>query len=99
MKFPTFILLSLPSSVCAWVLNPFHKAVLKDRAKEGFSFRSPYKGSIILKAGPFFGPEEEFECGEEEECEIDWSLMPGGEEGEVENPFAPSEDESDDSAE
>lgn len=26
--------------------------------------------------GVFFGPPEELECGEEEECEIDWDLMP-----------------------
>ena len=33
--------------------------------------------TFVLKAGPFFGPEEEFECPDEEECEIDWDLMPG----------------------
>jgi hypothetical protein len=27
--------------------------------------------------GPFFGPEEEFICPDEEECEIDWDRMPG----------------------
>lgn len=26
--------------------------------------------------GPFFGPEEEFICPDEEECEIDWDKMP-----------------------
>jgi hypothetical protein len=26
--------------------------------------------------GVFFGPPEELECGDEEECEIDWDLMP-----------------------
>jgi hypothetical protein len=25
----------------------------------------------------FFGPEEEFDCPQEEECEIDWDKMPG----------------------
>ena len=33
--------------------------------------------STRLFGGPFFGPEEEFECPEEEECEIDWDKMPG----------------------
>lgn len=36
---------------------------------------------FIHRAGPFFGPEEEFTCPDEEECEIDWDLMPGFEEG------------------
>lgn len=30
----------------------------------------------LYMTGPFFGPEEEFECPEEEECEIDWDKMP-----------------------
>lgn len=32
---------------------------------------------FIHRAGPFFGPEEEFVCPDEEECEIDWDRMPG----------------------
>lgn len=28
-------------------------------------------------SGIFFGPEEEFECPEEDECQIDWDRMPG----------------------
>jgi hypothetical protein len=32
--------------------------------------------------GVFFGPEEEFECPDEEECEIDWERMPGFDENE-----------------
>jgi hypothetical protein len=42
----------------------------------------PCQSLAVLHAapGPFFGPVEEFECPEEEECEIDWDLMPSWEE-------------------
>jgi hypothetical protein len=33
--------------------------------------------TVKAHSGPFFGPEEEFDCPDEEECEIDWDLMPG----------------------
>jgi len=79
MRFPAIVLLSLPLSSRAWFLHPFHRSVAKLRAKEN-TFSPFNRGVIILKAGPFFGPEEEFDCGDEEECEIDWSLMPGEEE-------------------
>lgn len=41
--------------------------------------------SLRAQEGPFFGPEEEFECPEEDECEIDWDAMPGFEDDEVED--------------
>lgn len=37
------------------------------------------------RVGVFFGPEEEFDCPDEEECEIDWDKMPGFEEQSEEN--------------
>jgi hypothetical protein len=40
----------------------------------------------------FFGPEEEFECPDEEECEIDWDRMPGFDDDE-ENSAPPSNEE------
>ena len=39
--------------------------------------RPAFQRTTRLYSGPFFGPEEEFECPDEEECEIDWDLMPG----------------------
>jgi hypothetical protein len=35
--------------------------------------------SLAVKAhsGPFFGPEEEFDCPDKDECEIDWDAVPG----------------------
>ena len=35
------------------------------------------KTTRFSSTGPFFAPEEEFDCPDEGECEIDWSLMPG----------------------
>lgn len=34
-------------------------------------------GGAGSSSSPFFGPEEEFDCPEEDECEIDWDQMPG----------------------
>jgi hypothetical protein len=39
-----------------------------------------------LHMGIFYGPPEELECGDEEECEIDWDLMPGGDDEETAAP-------------
>lgn len=51
---------------------------------QAFRTAQPSKGMMQLRqtvavkaAGPFFGPEEEFDCPDEEECEIDWDAMPG----------------------
>jgi hypothetical protein len=54
--------------------------------------------STALQAGPFFGPEEEFDCPDEEECEIDWDLMPGfgDDEDEATEEDVPGSDTNDD---
>ena len=41
---------------------------------------------VIVSAGPFFEPEEDFECPDEEGCEIDWDNMPGFDDEEEEEP-------------
>jgi hypothetical protein len=59
------ILSALPSACWAWVVRPQ---------------RTPLNLALAVvshsKPGVFFGPEEEFECPDEDECEIDWDRMP-----------------------
>ncbi|KAG7351195.1 hypothetical protein IV203_010555 [Nitzschia inconspicua] len=62
----TLSLSSLPSSL-AWLMP----AATTTRSRVGPVFQSQHQ------PGVFFGPEEEFECPDEEECEIDWDKMPG----------------------
>jgi hypothetical protein len=68
-------LLSLPSMSSAWTTlgapNQGHQRLM---SRSGSIRRQT---AFVLQAGPFFGPEEEFACPDEEECEIDWDMMPG----------------------
>lgn len=61
-------LASLPISCLSWL----------SRTAELHRCRhSQTRSQIRSQPSIFFGPEEEFECPEEEECEIDWDKMPG----------------------
>jgi hypothetical protein len=69
-------LASAPSSV-AWLMPA---------ATTTRSIAGSVRPLFAQRPGVFFGPEEEFECPEEEECEIDWDRMPGfADEGEAEH--------------
>lgn len=82
-------LLSLPTRN-----NAFSVAPQSRRLSTSSTRPSRREKAFVLKAGPFFGPEEEFACPDEEECEIDWDLMPGF--GDDDNTVAAEEeDESD----
>jgi hypothetical protein len=60
-----FIALLLLSTTIAWLMPPTRTTATHT--------------CCILSHTPgvFFGPEEDFECPDEEECEIDWDRMPG----------------------
>lgn len=93
----TMALLSVPT-VCKALVAPSPPG--QRLSPVAFAARSLWsqrrQTAFILGAGPFFGPEEEFTCGDDEECEIDWDLMPGFEEDEEEGGNAlEDEDESD----
>jgi hypothetical protein len=69
------VLASQQWSVMSWVTNPqIQRMPSLGRARIS---------SSRLAAGPFFGLEEEFECPDEEQCEIDWDAMPAFEEVEA----------------
>lgn len=58
-------MLSFPSTTSAWMM-PQHYV----------GRTLPRRITSRLQAGPFFEEEYEFECPEEDECEIDWTKMP-----------------------
>lgn len=57
--------------------------ILRSARDQKYTFHIGYQQpgerlrTLALRSSPFFSPEEEFECGDEDECEIDWDLMPG----------------------
>ncbi len=74
-------LLSLPTIGTAWVVPPQGLHGTPAWIAPTRSYPSRRRQTFIHQSGPFFGPEEEFACPDEEECEIDWDLMPGFQEG------------------
>jgi len=75
---PTVAALSLwsilsPSSITTTALWVPHNVPLSSRR-----IRSLSSTTRLLSSpnSPFFGPEEEFVCPDEDECEIDWDKMP-----------------------
>eukprot|EP00539_Tryblionella_compressa_P003639 CAMPEP_0178742632 /NCGR_PEP_ID=MMETSP0744-20121128/5783_1 /TAXON_ID=913974 /ORGANISM="Nitzschia punctata, Strain CCMP561" /LENGTH=200 /DNA_ID=CAMNT_0020395597 /DNA_START=25 /DNA_END=628 /DNA_ORIENTATION=- len=71
VSFVVSILSSFPLSCLSW-MSP---TLLKRPAT--VQTRRPMMSVSSSLPGVFFGPEEEFECPDEEECEIDWDKMPG----------------------
>ncbi|KAL3943862.1 MAG: hypothetical protein SGBAC_002064 [Bacillariaceae sp.] len=57
-------LLSIVSLASAWMIPAHYGRIL------------PCRQVTRLEAGPFFEEEFEFECPEEDDCEIDWDKMP-----------------------
>ena len=68
------ILLLFPLESLAWTNPRQVSSYLRNSQRTSSRFQSL---ALAAASGPFFGPEEEFECGDEEECEIDWDAMPG----------------------
>ena len=66
LSFSAVLLQSILTS--AWVQSP----ILQSRSSIGHYFTPTRK---ILRSSP--DPEDEEECPDEDECEIDWSKMPG----------------------
>lgn len=72
----------------AWTPHALSSPLHRRRQQQGsLGTRTPTHSSsslvvslLLLSAasteGPFFGPEEEFLCPDEDECEIDWDKMP-----------------------
>jgi hypothetical protein len=78
-------LASLPLASVAWTTRT---AASSSHLPSSFQVTSQHRSTASLKPlhmGVFYGPTEELECGDEEECEIDWDLMPStGDDGEKE---------------
>jgi hypothetical protein len=55
----------MPSTTMSWLMPPKRTTITNN-----FDIHSH-------TPAVFFGPEEEFACPDEEECEIDWDTMPG----------------------
>jgi hypothetical protein len=75
-----FLLASFPLRCLSWLARP-----VQQHHCSSIRRLSETKTQIGSHSGIFFGPEEEFECPDEEACEIDWDKMPGSS-SEDENP-------------
>mmetsp|Transcript_65865 Transcript_65865/g.184135 ORF Transcript_65865/g.184135 Transcript_65865/m.184135 type:complete len:234 (-) Transcript_65865:191-892(-) len=79
------LLTTLPSMSSAWTVTTAPHGgqrgnILSRRSTataQSSASQRQQRAFILQAAGPFFGPEEEFACPDEEECEIDWDAMPG----------------------
>lgn len=80
--FFSVFLSSFPISCSSWLSKP----ALQIHPFSGLHYQSETTTEIGSHTNVFFGPEEEFECPDEDECEIDWDTMPGYSENEEENP-------------
>mmetsp|Transcript_20463 Transcript_20463/g.59330 ORF Transcript_20463/g.59330 Transcript_20463/m.59330 type:complete len:213 (+) Transcript_20463:104-742(+) len=81
-------LISYSATLCdAWVVRRHGQAKMSLVVNP---FTNRRRNAFVHYSGPFFGPEEEFTCPDEEECEIDWDQMPGFDE-----PDEEGEDEAD----
>lgn len=73
----------LPTSTLAWLMpsaTPKMRSYHHHRLVETATAKTTttvLHASTPQQPSVFFGPEEEFDCPEEEECEIDWDKMPG----------------------
>jgi hypothetical protein len=78
------LLVGFPMTSLSWIAPDCRRPIstpLSNRPRKLLATNDKSTPSI------FFGPEEDFECPDEEECEIDWDRMPGFDEGnEVESP-------------
>lgn len=80
-------LISIASMASAWMMPEFYVGRMLPRS-----------AISRLKAGPFFEEEFEFECSEDDECEIDWEKMPQPAQ-EVQNTASPFECEDEEECE
>lgn len=77
------------SSIAFFVaINAQMASAWTTRAYQIHRMLSSQKMETMLYGGPFFEEEYEFECPEEDECEIDWDKMPQPK-NEVENMASP----------
>ena len=89
----------------AWTPHALSSPLRRRRQQGILGTRTPPHSLLLLSAaatteGPFFGPEEEFLCPDEDECEIDWDKMPEFASDDNDEPpqqqvQQPQEDESD----
>jgi hypothetical protein len=72
--FAILLVASLPIGCLSWLL--------RSTGSDSYCYSSQRrlsstKRQIGSRPSIFFGPEEDFDCPEEDECEIDWDKMPG----------------------